>query len=290
MLSLTYQHIEQHLLRALPELAVPHARYVDMDDSGPYIAFSDTLLCYLNILLALPTSPNRDTCLRRAFAFVEDMIQSGDRDVRDLAYITVFEGGDDWWLSRAMAFMGPASRADVAPFAPRWQQILEMHTEPDPEREIIDSYGVRDAAFEALQPHEMPISAIPGISSPRPWTRFASLEQAQAHADGVFMVSCHGTSHPHVVGPAASVACDELVLLHLAEDLADLDDQEPRQRATARSDCYVIPLNERVWRMRVGDNEHGRYDGTVWIAPEFVAVGLAEPIKRVLMGEADSVL
>ncbi len=118
---------------------------------------------------------------------------------------------------------------------------------------------------------------------------FASLQQAQQHQDGVIFLSCFDTSHPYVVGPVASVMCGEPVLLHLVQDLADSVAEEPNQRAAAVSACYAIPVGERVWRMRVGERDHGRYEGTLWIAPEFVAQGWDEPIRQVLAGQRQRV-
>ena len=288
---LTYQDVDQALINALPELLVAYTRCVEPGEEehpGQYPVF-DLFADFIEVLLALPTSPTRDELLLRAFAFVELMQQSADRDVRDLANIAIYEGRSSWWFARAHAFIGPESQAFLTMYEPEWCQNRPAQALPDPEREIIDSYGVRDVVFQALRHEGAALTAIPGVSALERWRRLASLEQAQQHPDGAIFLSCWGTSEPYVIAPAADVRCEEATLAQLARDLADIDNQEPDRwegrLQGGQSYCYAILVGERVADMRVGDMEHGRYRGTLWIAPTLIAKGLEAPIKRVLAGQ-----
>jgi hypothetical protein len=84
------------------------------------------------------------------------------------------------------------------------------------------------------------------------------------------------------------VKCAEASLGTLAQDLADIDNQEPNQRSKAEVMFLRIPLGERVGNMNDGDRKHIRYEGTVWIADKFERKGLADSIKDVLQGARDS--
>lgn len=280
-----YQNADRLLLGALPELAVPYGRCIEGGHEGQYIVFEDLFARFIEVLLALPADRGRDTLLQRAFDFVELMQPSEDRDVRDLANISIFEGRSPWWFGRAREFIGPLSRSFLEQYKPSWRLAQTMQAPPDLERDIIDVYGVRDAVFAALGGKIANLADIPGINSPRSWAKFESLQQARGATDGTIFLSCYGTSDPYVIGPASDVVCDELTLVQLVRDLADIADEEPDQREKSASACYAIPVGERVWRMRVGEEEHGRYRRKLWIAPSFVEQGLEEPIRRVLTGE-----
>ena len=101
----------------------------------------------------------------------------------------------------------------------------------------------------------------------------------------MIFLSCFGTSDPLLVAPVAAVTCNPVALLQLARDLAAYDLEEPDAREQALSACYFIPVGERVWRMQIGEWEHGRYAGTLWVAPQLVAHGLVEQIESVLVGQ-----
>lgn len=286
MQLLTYGNVDSVLIHELPELAAPYARCVSEDEHpGQYIVFEDLFAHFIEILLAMPSSPTRDHSLQRAFAFVDRMLLSTDGNVTDLAFIAMYEGRPSWWLARARSFLRPVSEAQLDTFRPDWRDAASMQAQPDPEREIIDLYGTRDVIAEMLKDEGIGIAAVPGISAPRVWTRYPSLEQARLDARGTIFLSCFGTSVPYVVGPAAAVACDEPTLLSLARDLASTNSSEPNQREKARSACYPIALGERVWNMQTVDSRHARYHGVLWIRADFVLRGLEGPIRRVLDGE-----
>ncbi len=115
MSGMTYQNVERQLVEALPALLVPHARCLaqdfDGEHPGQYNVFEPVFRDCLDILLALPAGPARDDLLRRAFAFIELMLQSTDPEVPNLAKIADFEGQSTWWFARAAAFIGPAAPA-----------------------------------------------------------------------------------------------------------------------------------------------------------------------------------
>ena len=85
-MRLAYVQIEEQLAEALPEIQPAAERYWRAEgqpgaDSGPYIFIESMFATYLTVLLALDASPTRDNLLRRAFSFVDEMLQSEDREV-----------------------------------------------------------------------------------------------------------------------------------------------------------------------------------------------------------------
>jgi len=221
MARLLYQEIEEQLADALPELQPAVDVYAKIEgppgeDSGAYIFFESMFACYVEVLLAMRDSSGRRQLLARAFGFVEEMLRSEDNDIRSLAFIGLYEGRDLWWYGRALPFLGPASRAALDQFEPRWSGAAQLDCEPDAEREIIDIYGVRDVLSGELQHEGYRVIDVPGITAPRSWERFPRLEHARNGIDAVAFLSCFGTSHPYVVCPLSGVRCDEPVLLGLS--------------------------------------------------------------------------
>jgi len=288
MSGMTYQNIDRHLVEALPALLVPHARCLaqdfDGEHPGQYNVFEPVFRACLDILLALPAGPARDDLLRRAFVFVELLLQSPDREVPTLAKIAVFEGQSRWWFARATAFIGPAARAFLDVYEERWRGATEPRAPPDPEREVIDLFGVREALLRALGAEVAGLPAIPGVGAPYKWQRLVELHAARRNPDAVVFLSCFGTGDPLVVAPVAAVACGPVALLQLARDLAARARPEPDGREYAVSACYAIPVGERVWRLRVGEQENGRYTGALWFAPRLLAQGVGGHVEQVLAG------
>lgn len=286
MQTITYRDADRALVGAMPELAAPVARCIEeYEEKLQFLIFEDVLACFIEILLAMPASPMRDELLRRAFAFVERMLQCDDSNVANLGFIAVLEGRSAWWLARAMPFLGPVAIANIDAYRPGWRGEMHGQAQPDAEREIIDLYGARDVIAEALEAAGVHLVSIPGITSPRAWTRYASLREARQDADGTVLLSCFGTSRPYVICPARSVTRDESVLLDLARDLASIEDREPNQREKAQSAFFRLISGERVWNMRTDESQHGRYQGTLWIHPELRDRGLTGSIEEVLHGK-----
>lgn len=288
MPEMNYQNVDRQLIEALPLLLVPHARCLaqdfDGEHPGQYNVFEPVFRACLAILLALPAGSARDDLLRRAFAFVERMFASPDRDVPNLAKIAVFEGQSAWWFARAAAFVGLRSRTFLATHERRWREAVGLDAAPDPERDVIDEFGVREALLRALGTEAAGLPAIPGVGAPYDWQRLAGLHGARRNPDAVVFLSCFGTGDPLVVAPVAGVACGPVALLQLARDLAARARPEPDGREYAVSACYAIPVGERVWRLRVGAQEHGRYTGALWVAPHLRAQGLGGHVGQVLAG------
>jgi hypothetical protein len=142
-----YEQIEEQLVRQLPEIRGAAETYWSHEgrpgeDRGPYIFVESMFCAYLEVLLHLKSSPQRDHLLTRAFAFVEAMLESPDKHVRDLGYIGVLEGRSAWWLQRSKPFLGSAALAALDQEAPRWDPEI-AGTEVNPDPEIIDLHGVR---------------------------------------------------------------------------------------------------------------------------------------------------
>jgi hypothetical protein len=287
MVTLWYQEIEEQLANALPELRPAVEVYAKKEgppgeDPGAYIFFESMFARYVEVLLAMRAGAGRDRLLGRAFAFVEEMLRSEDRNIHDLAFIGLYENRDLWWYGRALPFIGPAARAELDQFEPRWREVAPADCFPEPDREIIDIYGVRDVVLCQLQHEGYRVKDVPGITAPRSWEPLSDLNQAYRANDAVAFLSCFGTSYPYVICPISGVRCSEAVLLELARDLADIEQIEPNQREKARVAFFHIRLEERVWNMRIGGAEHARYDGTLWIADQFAKRGLVSAIRAIL--------
>lgn len=289
MARLQYQEIEQQLATALPELKRAVDVYAKVEgppgsDPGAYIFFEDMFACYVEVLLAMRDSPGRNRLLARAFGFVDEMLRSDDGDLRNLAAIGLFEGRELWWYGRALPFLGTASQAELNRLDSEWMEAKRLDCGPEPEREIIDLYGVRDLVLHELRDKGYGVIDVPGITAPRSWERFSDLDDARRDDHAVVFLSCFGTSRPYVVCPLREVRCDESVLLQLARDLADIDQREPNQHEKAQVAFFRISLHERVWNMKVRANEHSRFDGKMWIAEQFVQRGLVPDIMGVFSG------
>jgi len=117
---------------------------------------------YVEVLLVLPASPRRDVLLRRAFAFVEEMLASGDDDVRTLAYIGFLEGLTAWWFARAAAFVGPLGRAELDRHRPRWWWALGWKKPRG--LGLLERYGVRHVIAAELRAEGVTLSSVPGTT------------------------------------------------------------------------------------------------------------------------------
>ena len=109
-MPLAYVQIEEQLAEALPEIQPAAERYWRAEgppgtDSGPYIFIESMFVTYLTVLLVLDASPTRDNLLRRAFSFVDEMLQSEDREVANLAVVGIFEGRVPWWWTRVKPYL-----------------------------------------------------------------------------------------------------------------------------------------------------------------------------------------
>jgi hypothetical protein len=149
-----YSDIERQLVEALPELRPAAAFYWATegepgDDAGPYVFFEMLFACYVEVLLALPSSQRRDELLRRAFGFVEDMLGSADAKVRELASIGLYEGRDAWWFSQASAFVGPRATAWLDTHESGWRARGSADASSAPE--IFDGYRVRAVIEDELR-------------------------------------------------------------------------------------------------------------------------------------------
>jgi len=183
-----------------------------------------------------------------------------------------------------VAFIGPAARTFLDAFEDPWRGATGVAAMPDLERDIIDIFGVREAVLRALGTEVTGLPAIPGVGAPYEWDRLISAHAARQHPDAIVFLSCFGTSDPLVVAPIAGVSCDPVALLQLARDLAARDRDEPDSREAGVSAWYAIPIGERVWRLRVDEQEHGRNRGELWIAPPLLVQGLGGDIEQVLAG------
>lgn len=133
MKELRFAGIEEQLVEELPELG-PAATYYwrkqgsPGSDPGPHVFFEDVFTCYVEILLALAATRRRDELLRRAFGFVERMLASSDASVRELAFIGLFEGREEWVLARSAPFLGSATSAILDERWPEWRSLKDERT------------------------------------------------------------------------------------------------------------------------------------------------------------------
>jgi hypothetical protein len=291
--AFSYESIEVQIVEALPELRPTAERYwadegAPGDDSGAYIFVSEVVEDYVDVLLSMPDSAARDRLLGRAFGVVEEMLDRGDRMVRELACVQLLEFMEPWWYARAVPFMGPKTQAECAMY-PGWHKARGLRAPADPNRMIIDLYGARDVIAVALGVH---IADVPGVGAPRKWERL-SPDEARHAPHGVAFLGCFATAVPYVICPASSVSCSVEVLEKLALDLARVDGQPPAQASTATAGFYRIARGERVWNLsdwpwskRPDERKrHGRWAGETWIAKPFGR--LATEIRDVLAGRRD---
>jgi hypothetical protein len=271
---------EHLLLSDFPELARPHASLMLLEGGAPggQIVFEMLFATFIEILLAMPKMPLRDLMVERAFRFIEAMLGSPAAAARGLASTCVLEGRDAWWVARAHAFLGPLAAAELA--RKHGGALPKADADPDPEREIIDLYGVRDAIL--ARDHELTPERVPGISAPRAWERLLSLVEAQRDPLGAIFLACSGTSTPLVICSAAEVRCSEPALTALSRILAA---RLHRQPSSASVTFVRLWPGERVWAMDTGESRHGRWRGLRWIDPRLSAVNLDLAIGRALVGE-----
>jgi hypothetical protein len=157
-----YSHIEQQLVEALPEIGPAADFYWQTEgapgqDCGPYIFFEQLFASYVEVLLWLPPTPRRDELLRRAFSVSEQMFESADRDVQNLAAIGLFEGRDPGWLKRAKPFVGSRSAAWLNAYHDCWRDCSAANDRIVPK--ILDGYHVRAVIARELQ---LPEDQVPG--------------------------------------------------------------------------------------------------------------------------------
>lgn len=166
MNELCIASIEEQLVEELPELAPAAAHYWKQEggpgsDCGPYVFFEDVFACYVQILLALPATRGRDELLRRAFGFVERMVSSSDASVRDLAFIGLFEGREDWLFARSAPFVGLATTEVLDTRWPAWRSLKDERV-PETVRSIVDVYHVRHVVADALREDGITLDDVPG--------------------------------------------------------------------------------------------------------------------------------
>lgn len=166
---LRHDRIEQQLVEALPELRTSADEYWRTEgppgeNCGPYVFFEDLFARYVEVLLALRASPRRDELLRRSFAFVEEMLASGDSDVSGLAWIGLFEGRSLRWLARAAPFLGPHAAAGLDENARGWRWKSTCLGWMEPRRKILDGHGIRALIAEELRAEGVTLSGVPGTS------------------------------------------------------------------------------------------------------------------------------
>lgn len=276
--ALSYRTVREALKGAFPQLRVCVERLEadwadDPEHLGEYIVFEDVFGTYLDVLMSLGPSAGRDRLLARAFQFVERLTSADDGEVANLGVVAFCERIEcmPGWQAIADQFAGPCTW--------RWldRSIVSLR-EPD---EIIDLWGVR----EVIAAEGFNLPTLPGVSNPADHRRLHSLSEAQAHPEGVVILSSFGTSHPLVVAKAAGVRPEAPVLDDLARELAGaMGGEESQGQPSAK--YFSIPSRERVWRMRRGREEHGRLEeDRIWVHPN-----LPRPIRRhaksVLKGKA----
>ena len=173
-MPLSYKHIEQQLVDALPEIRPAAERYwrelgSPGQDPGAYIFIEDMFCKFLRILLVMDSTPGRDRLLERAFAFVDEMLTSNDDDVVTLAAIGIFEGREPSWWASAQPFLGARAKMRLDEFEPGWRLHASSRERPTEreKREIIDLYGVRSVIAAALAPDGIRAEDVPGETDQR---------------------------------------------------------------------------------------------------------------------------
>ena len=162
-MPLDYRQIEDQLVGHLPELRPAAENYWRVEgrpgeDSGPYIFFESMFATYVQVLLHLSSSSNRDRLLSRAFLVLDLMLTSGDKDVHDLGFIGLLEGREAWWLLQSKPFLGAAAQRELDQWSQEWRnEIAEPRLEPA--QEIIDLYDVRSMVAKELH---ISLNDVPG--------------------------------------------------------------------------------------------------------------------------------
>jgi hypothetical protein len=279
---LNYKNVDLELVRFIPELTAPHQKathqYEDDGHPGQYEIFESMFRCFIEILLNIQKeSPEKEDLLKRSFAFIEEMFISRDDAVQDLAWIAMFENLAEWLYALSKDYWGKETSNFLFKNETRLKDYLTTENTVKAEREYIDLYGVREAILTALQADGIGREDIPGISYPMDSEELESLEAAKKTNDGVVYLSCYST--PYVVAPASMISCGEEDLRKLVLNLVQYDRQEPNQEQKTHVYYYRIPLGERVWNMKKGAEEHGRYFGDLWIDRKFMEKGLEKKLR-----------
>lgn len=166
MPELLYDDIERQVIEALPELAPAAAYYWKTEgapgsDCGPYIFFEDMVFLYVQILIAVPSSSRRDELLRKAFSFVERMLASSDVNVRNLAFIGLFEGRAAWLFARSRSFFGPVTSTVLDEKWPTWRGSVDGRVSLSRES-LLDGYRVRHVIADQLRHEGVTLDQVPG--------------------------------------------------------------------------------------------------------------------------------
>lgn len=168
---MTFQNFQQQWVQAFPELQQPYAQLASNDvfgndgSPGQYALVEQLSADYIEILLALPESPRRDSALQQAFDFIETMLRYGDNDVVRLAQIGIIEGREQWWFQRALPFAGPLWRSHAATER-YWKAALSAGAadSPPPVITLHDLFGVRETIAQQLVADGVRLDDIPDIS------------------------------------------------------------------------------------------------------------------------------
>lgn len=172
-IALTFQNVQQQWVQAFPELRQPYAQLASDDvfgndgSPGHYILVEQLFAYYIEILLALPESPRRDSALQKVFDFIETMFKEGDDDVVGLAQIGIIEGREQWWFQRALPFVGPLWRSHATSMGERyWEPALSAGPadSPPPAMTLHDLFGVREVIAQQLVADGVQLDDIPDIS------------------------------------------------------------------------------------------------------------------------------
>ena len=286
-MEFSYKLIETQIIEVLPELQPAANVYEKLegkpgDDCGPYIFFEDVIGAYVKILLNMPGSSGRDRLLKRVFNLLDDMLQSNDRDVRDLAYIGLLEGYGLWYYARALPFLDPVACSELDKWETNWREAYNFKAEIKPDEEIIDLYCVREVILNELESEGITRLDVPGNTYPNDSMMFDSLKAAKNGMEAVVYLGWD--SHPLVICPPEMANCSEKTLFKLGNILAGFDGDIKHKKSDKFASFPRIPLGERVWQMNHGDRIHLRYGGKLWIKDSLFEKGLYYPVINVLNG------
>jgi hypothetical protein len=145
-----FDKVEEWLVEQLPELLEPIERYWKHEgkpgsDPGPYILVVYVVQPYVNILLAMSPSPQRDRLLIHFFQTLEQMLSSRDSGIRDLAYIGFLEDCSSLWYQRAANFLGPKAVNELDQWEPQWRTAVRSEVETTEFEDIGDIYDARSS-------------------------------------------------------------------------------------------------------------------------------------------------
>lgn len=166
MTELNYKKIEQQIVKALPELSPAAAYYWKTEgepgeDCGSYIFLEDIFASYARILLAMPVRPRSSELLQRAFTFVDQMFLSPDPEVRDLAFIGLFEGQENWFFARSRPFYGSTTKKVLDREWPEWRELPDERIECDGSR-LLDGFRVRHVIATEMGHEGGLLEGVPG--------------------------------------------------------------------------------------------------------------------------------